>query len=88
MTLNFYKHGFFSNPDGDIQQKISPLGSKYAGVYIFIQTAEEEEDMEKPFWMLRFEDLNKKISPLWKGNLSSQGILDAVANEYVNEKVV
>jgi hypothetical protein len=89
--LNFYQHGFFSNPHGDVHQRVNLFDAKCPGVYDFMQVSEggteedEQEEDEEVFtvWILRHRGFDNKSSPLWKGNLSSQSILDAVVKQFV-----
>lgn len=89
--LNFYKHNFFASPDGEIQQRINLFDAKSPGVYDFLQVVEggtEEEELEEDdenftVWILHHQGFDKKITTLWKGNLSSQSILDAVVKQFV-----
>lgn len=91
ITLNFYQHKFFASPDSEIQQRINLFDAKCPGVYDFLQVVEggideeelEEDDENFTVWILRHQGFDKKITSLWKGNLSSQSILDAVVKQFV-----
>ena len=88
--LNFYKHKFFGSPDGEVQQRVNLFDAKSPGVFEFLQVVEggteeaelEEDDENFTVWILKQQSFDKKITVLWKGNLT-QSILDAVVKDHV-----
>ena len=89
-NLNFYKHKFFGSPDGEVQQRVNLFDAKTPGVFEFLQVVEggteeaelEEDDENFTVWILKHQSFDKKITVLWKGNLT-QSILDAVVKDHV-----
>lgn len=88
--LNFYKHGFFGSPDGDVQQRVNLFDTKSPGVYEFMQVVEggtEEEELEEDdekftVWILRHQSFDKKVNILWRGNLT-QSVLDGAVKDNI-----
>jgi hypothetical protein len=82
-NLNFYTHGFYANPEGEIYQKINQLDAPRPGIFKFVEVEENEEtESKEPTWLLQKIYFDKRIVTLWYGKLSCQEILDAVAIQF------
>lgn len=86
IELDFYAHDFFSNPNADVHQRVETFASKCPGIYQFLKVLNEDEDENNPdetTWLLTVERFDGSSIRLWKGNIASQEILDAVVKKFI-----